>query len=160
MWVRHLQTDDSRMIQFSRILALFVVVIAIPLTASPAHAEFKVCNQSVDVYNLAVGAEIDQQFSTEGWWVLPANSCVIPIKEDLDQLKLRYVYIYARTVTGESAFQGGWDMCVDTKRFKIDKIAGEPWNCWVHGYEQVKFLEVDTGETKSWTVYVQPSKGQ
>ena len=129
-------------------------------SASPARAEFKICNQSVEVYNLAIGAEIDQQFQTEGWWVMPANSCVIPIKEDLDQLKLRYVYVYAQTVTGESAFQGGWDMCVDTKRFKIDRIAGEPWNCWVRGYEQVKFLEVDTGDTKSWTLYVHPTGNQ
>jgi uncharacterized membrane protein len=144
----------------SRVLALSAGVLATLFAAPAARAEFKVCNQSVDVYNLAIGAEINQQFDTEGWWVMPANTCVVPIKEDLDQLQLRYVYVYARTVTGESAFQGGWDMCVDTKRFKIDRIAGEPWNCWVRGYEQVKFFEVDTGNTKSWTLYVRPPKTQ
>lgn len=133
---------------------------AMLLFAPAGHAEFKVCNQSVEVYNLAIGAEINGQFHTEGWWVMPANTCVIPIKEELDQLKLRYVYIYAQTATGESAFKGGWDMCVDTKRFKIDRIAGEPWNCWVRGYEEVKFLEVDTGDTQSWTLYVRTSKTQ
>lgn len=124
----------------------------------PAVAEFKICNQSVGVYNVAVGAEMDQRFSTEGWWVMPPNSCIIPIKEDLDQLKLRYVYVYAQTVTGDSVFQGNWPMCVDSKRFKVDKIQGEPWNCWVRGLQTVKFLEVDTGQSKSWTLYVHPAK--
>jgi len=121
----------------------------------PARAEFKVCNQTIGLYNVAIGAEIDQRFHTEGWWALPANSCVIPLKEDLDQLKLRYVYVHVESVTGESAVEGNWDMCVDTKRFKIERIAGEPWNCWVRGFVQAKFLEVDTGEAKSWTIFVQ-----
>jgi uncharacterized membrane protein len=119
-----------------------------------AEAAFKVCNQSIALYNVAIGAEIGRKFSTEGWWTLPANSCVTPIKEDLDALKLRYVYIYATTVTGESAFAGNWDMCVDTRRFKIDKIPDQPWNCWVRGFEQAKFKEIDTGNAKSWTVFV------
>jgi uncharacterized membrane protein len=126
--------------------------------ARPAFAEFKICNQSVGVYNVAIGAEADQHFNTEGWWVMPANSCIIPIKEDLDELKLRYVYVYARSVAGDSVFEGNWEMCVGTKRFKIEKIAGEPWNCWVRGFEAVKFLEVDTGEAKSWTLFVRPGK--
>ena len=123
-----------------------------------AHAEFKVCNQTVGLYNVAIGAEVQQKFTTEGWWPLPANSCVIPIKEELDQLKLRYVYVHVESVTGESAFDGNWDMCVDTKRFKIEKIVNEPWNCWVRGFIQKKFLEVDTGDSKSWTVFVRPGK--
>ena len=128
------------------------------LPVGPARAEFRVCNQSVGVYNVAIGAERDGQFATEGWWVMPANTCVVPIKEDLDQLKLRYVYVYTQTVTGLGAVQGNWDMCIDTKRFKIEKITGEPWNCWVRGYEQVKFLEVDTADSKSWTLFVKPGR--
>jgi uncharacterized membrane protein len=124
------------------------------LMSGPASAEFKVCNQSVALYNVAVGAEIVGKFHTEGWWTLPANSCVSPIKDDLDSLKLKYVYIYATTVTGDSAFQGSWDMCVDTRRFKIEKIADQPWNCWVRGFQQVKFKEIDTGDAKSWTIFV------
>lgn len=124
--------------------------------AGSARSEFKVCNQTIGLYNVAIGAEIDRRFHTEGWWALPANSCVIPIKEDLDELKLRYVYLHVESVTGESAFDGNWDMCVDNKRFKIERVSGEPWNCWVRGFIQTKFLEIDTGEAKSWTVFVRP----
>jgi uncharacterized membrane protein len=119
-----------------------------------AQAAFKVCNQSVTLYNVAIGAEIDDKFTTEGWWTLPASTCVTPIKEDLDVLKLRYVYIYATTATGDSAFEGNWDMCVDTKRFKIEKVQDQPWDCWVRGFVQAKFKEIDTGNASSWTVFI------
>ncbi|WP_158554885.1 DUF1036 domain-containing protein [Methylovirgula sp. 4M-Z18] len=119
-----------------------------------AYAAFKVCNQSVSLYNVAIGAEINNKFSTEGWWILPANTCITPIHEDLSALKLRYVYIYATTATGESAFEGNWDMCVDTKRFKIEKDQNQPWDCWVRGFEQVKFKEIDTGDSNSWTIFI------
>lgn len=137
-------------------MGLGLALVCLIGVSRPARAEFKVCNQTIGLYNVAIGAEIDQRFHTEGWWALPANSCVIPLKEDLDQLKLRYVYVHVESVTGESAVEGNWDMCVDTKRFKIERIAGEPWNCWVRGFVQAKFLEVDTGEAKSWTIFVQP----
>jgi uncharacterized membrane protein len=149
---------ESEMKWSAMTLSVLAFGIGLAFANGPAAAEFKVCNQSVGVYNLAVGAEINQHFNTEGWWVMPANTCVIPIKQDLDSLKLRYVYVYAETVSGESAFEGNWDMCVDSKRFKIEKIDREPWNCWVRGFKQVKFLEVDTGSTKSWTLYVKAGK--
>jgi uncharacterized membrane protein len=141
----------------SKLAATTACVVTL-VTTHPALAEFKICNQSVGVYNVAIGAERDQRFSTEGWWVMPANSCIIPIKEDLDQLKLRYVYVYAQTVTGDSVFAGNWEMCVDTKRFKIEKAEGEPWNCWVRGFKNARFLEVDTSQSKSWTLFVRPGK--
>ena len=137
-------------IVFGLLLSFFFAV----LVASPALAEFKICNQTVAVYNVAIGAEKDQKFSTEGWWILPANSCISPIKEDLDVLRVRYIYVYATAVTGESAFIGNSDMCVDTKRFKIEKIPNEPWNCWVRGFEFAKFKEIDTGTAKSWTAFI------
>ena len=134
-------------------VALALAVSFAGLTGT-AEAGFKVCNQSVALYNVAIGSETNQKFYTEGWWTLPANSCVTPIKDDLDVLKLKYVYVYATTVTGESAFEGDWVMCVDTRRFKIEKIPDQPWNCWVRGFQEAKFKEVDTGLTKSWTVFL------
>lgn len=136
------------------IFRLFYSFLFTLVFAGSALAEFKICNQTVAVYNVSIGAEKDQKFSTEGWWILPANSCISPIKEDLDVLRVRYIYVYATAVTGESAFLGNSDMCVDTKRFKIDKIPDQPWNCWVRGFEFVKFKEIDTGTAKSWTIFI------
>jgi uncharacterized membrane protein len=138
-----------------RRLGLALVPFGLSLAwGGEARAAFRVCNQSVTLYNVAIGAEINEKFATEGWWTLPGNTCVTPIKEDLATLKLRYVYIYATTATGDSAFEGNWEMCVDTKRFKIEKIADQPWDCWVRGFVQAKFKEIDTGTTGSWTVFI------
>jgi uncharacterized membrane protein len=133
-------------------VASICLALGVPQTA---HAQFKVCNQGIGLYNIAIGAERNAKFSTEGWWSVPSNSCVTPIKEDLASLKLKYLYVYATSIAGEPAFEGEWDMCVDSKRFKIDRIPNEPWNCWVRGFQQVKFKEIDTGDSTSWTLFIQ-----
>jgi uncharacterized membrane protein len=135
-----------------RTLGFATVLFALFLVQrNEAHAALKVCNQSVTLYNVAVGAQVNQTFKTQGWWTLPASTCVTPIKEDLEA---EYVYVYAMTATGDSAFEGGSEMCVDTKRFEIEKTQGQPWDCWVHGFQQVKFKEIDTGNASSWTVFI------
>jgi uncharacterized membrane protein len=139
-------------------LALAMVLPLAQVMAGSARAEFKVCNQTIELYNLAIGAERGGKFHTEGWWTLPANSCVTPIKEDLDSLRLKYVYVHATTVTGDSAFEGNWEMCVDTRRFEIEKVPDQPWNCWVRGFQVAKFKEIDTGAAKAWTVFIRGSK--
>jgi uncharacterized membrane protein len=120
-----------------------------------ALAQFKVCNQGIGLYNIAIGAERDAKFYTEGWWTVPSNSCVIPIKEDLASLRLKYIYVYATTVSGEGSLTGDFSMCIDTKRFKIERIQNEPLNCWVRGYQEVAFKEINTGDSKSWTLFLQ-----
>ena len=139
----------------TRLVRLLPLAAAL-MVAHAAHGELKICNQSVALYNIAIGAEIDRKFHTEGWWSLPANSCVTPIDDDLEHLKLKYIYVLATTITGDSALDGSWDMCVDSKRFKIEKLSGEPWNCWVRGFQQARFSEIDTGSAKSWTVFIRP----
>ncbi len=151
-WLLNKCPDGRRFALWPWLLAC-VLPAALGL-AIPSAAQFKVCNQSIALYNLSIGAEIGQKFHTEGWWTVPANSCVTPIKDDLDALKLKYVYVYATTVNGDSAFEGNWEMCVDTRRFKIEKIPEQPWNCWVRGFQLVKFKEIDTGNAKSWTVFL------
>lgn len=122
--------------------------------ATSAHAEFKACNQTLNLYNIAIGYEANHVFQTEGWWTLPANGCVSVIKDDLALLKIRYVYVHALSVLGEDALSGEWDMCIGSHRFQIPKIQGEPWNCWARGYQQAKFKEIDTGNAKDWTIFI------
>jgi uncharacterized membrane protein len=139
--------------RFARQLTRILLASAILILgwSSAARAEFKVCNQSATLYNVAIGAQLNQKFVTKGWWTLPPNACVNVIEEDLEA---KNIYVYATTVTGESAFDGDWDMCVDSRRFEIPLIDGEPWNCWIRGKQQVKFKEINTGEAKSWTIFI------
>lgn len=113
----------------------------------PAHAEFTVCNQTLDVVNLAVGQEVDRTFQTEGWWTVGANQCVNVIR---DELSNRYIYIYATDVFGHAILSGSTDMCIEKRRFSIRGID----DCWRNGHIAARFYEVDTQAQVRWTFFL------
>ncbi|WP_274627907.1 DUF1036 domain-containing protein [Arvimicrobium flavum] len=114
---------------------------------SPAHAEFTVCNQTLDVVNLAVGQEVDAAFQTDGWWTIGANQCVNVIREELVN---RYIYVYATDVFGQPILSGSTEMCVEKRRFTIRGIE----ECWQRGHIAAAFYEVDTLEQVRWTFFL------
>lgn len=117
------------------------------LFPSQARAEFTVCNQTLDVVNLAVGEEIDRAFQTDGWWTVGANQCVNVIREEL---RNRYIYVYATDVFGNPILSGSTDMCVEKRRFTIRGIE----ECWQRGHIAAAFYEVDTLEQVRWTLFL------
>jgi len=131
-----------------RAIAVLIVGYAgLAMTASAARAEFTVCNQTLDVVNLAVGQEIDRSFQTDGWWTVGANQCVNVIREELAN---RYIYIYATDVFGHSILSGSTDMCIEKRRFTIRGID----DCWKNGHIAARFFEVDTLEQVRWTFFL------
>lgn len=125
-------------------LLFFTVCSAAP---GEAHAEFMVCNQSLDVVNVAVGQEIDAAFQTDGWWTIGANQCVNVIREEL---RNRYIYIYATDVFGQPILNGTTEMCIEKRRFTIRGIE----ECWQRGHMAAAFYEVDTLEQVRWTLFL------
>lgn len=117
------------------------------LTAQPARAEFTVCNQTLDVVNVAIGQQADTAFRTEGWWTIGSNQCATTIRGDL---KYRYVYVYADDVFGQPILDGTTPMCIGTKRFVIDGSEA----CWQRGHIEASFLEVDTQQVQRWTLFL------
>ena len=117
------------------------------LSAGSARAEFTVCNQTLDVVNLAVGQEVDQAFQTEGWWTIGANQCVDVIREELSN---RYIYVYATDVFGNGMLEGSTDMCIEKRRFTIRGID----RCWQRGHILAPFVEIDTLEQQRWTFFL------
>lgn len=115
--------------------------------AGSARAEFTVCNQTLDVVNLAVGQEVDQAFQTDGWWTIGANQCVDVIREELSN---RYIYVYATDVFGNGMLEGSTDMCIEKRRFTIRGID----RCWQRGHILARFVEVDTQEQLRWTFFL------
>lgn len=135
---------------FSRLsLVALGLILANP---SAARAEFVVCNRSFDVVNLAIGLGIGQGFQTEGWWTIGTNQCATVLKERLSN---RYIYIYARDVFGRAVLDGDIQMCVDQKKFVILGID----SCWVRGLTGADFVEIDTGDSDRWTVFLEGSGG-
>ena len=134
-----------------RLAGVFVVVFFWALTA-PARAEFTVCNQTLDVTNVAIGQSGSLDFRTEGWWTIGANRCVNIIQ---DVLANRYIYVYATDVFGQPILNGTTRMCVGPKRFVIDGTG----SCWERGYAAVPFYEVDTQAVERWTLFLQQPRG-
>ena len=130
------------------------VLVLVAGMGAPAQAEFRVCNQTLNLFNISVGYLVEEAqvaeeegWWTEGWWTLAANSCTTPIKKELVS---KFYYLYGTDIYGEAAIVGATDMCVGAKQFEIRGIE----DCWVRGFEQVRFLEVDTRNAPSWTVFI------
>jgi uncharacterized membrane protein len=136
----------DRPVWLNRILLATLALFAC-LWASSARAEFTVCNQTLDVVNLAVGQEVDQAFQTEGWWTIGANQCVDVIREELSN---RFIYVYATDVFGNGMLDGSTDMCIEKRRFSIRGID----RCWQRGHILARFVEVDTLEQLRWTFFL------
>jgi uncharacterized membrane protein len=129
-----------------------VIAAVLALTPGPSAAEFKVCNQTLSLYNIAIGTGSEGEYQTEGWWTLSANDCVSPIAEDLAS---RYVYVFATNIYGDDALSGSTSMCIDRRAHFT--ITGTD-NCWLRGYEEVRFKEVDTRSSTSWTVFIRENQ--
>ena len=133
-----LQTVNAK---FSR---AWVALFMIWTWGEPALADFRVCNKTRSLINVAIGTDAGKAFATEGWWTVVPRSCATPIREPLTG---RYVYLYATDIDGSEILQGAVSMCVSRGRFKVYGTG----NCWRRGLEAVRFAEIDTSESADWT---------
>ncbi len=129
-------------------LALFLT----SLPVDDARADLRVCNKTSSRVSTAIGYRDTEGWVTEGWWTLQPVTCETILSGPLGA---RFYYIYAL-----DADQGGWwsgesFMCTQHRMFKIRGID----KCGDRGYERTGFLEIDTGEQRSWTVQLtEPSQ--
>jgi uncharacterized membrane protein len=117
------------------------------LTATPAAAEFAVCNQSFDVVNVAVGQFVGADMVTEGWWTIGPNQCANVIR---NELTARFIYVFAQDVFGKSILSGTTPLCIEPAKFEI---RGEA-DCTQRGFLEVPFVEVDTLRSERWTLFL------
>jgi uncharacterized membrane protein len=115
--------------------------------SSPAGADFRVCNKTHALINIAVGTDAGEAFKTEGWWVATPGSCATPIR---GPLKSRFVYLYATDIDGVDLVTGTATMCIDRGKF----TAFGADNCWRRGLQAVTFAEIDTLDSSDWTTFL------
>ncbi len=125
--------------------AAWLVALAVSMTA--ARAEFRVCNNTRSLINLAIGSLAGAEYATEGWWTVTPGSCATPIHEPLSG---RYLYLYATGIDGVDLLKGTVSMCVDRRKFKAVGID----NCWRRGLQAVNFAEIDTLDSPEWTTFL------
>jgi uncharacterized membrane protein len=141
----------------SRVLCRPVLVAACALFASafatPAAADFRLCNNTGSRVGIAIGYKESEGWTTEGWWNLSARSCETLVK---GQLVARYYYVYAVDYDRGGEWSGKAFMCTRDKEFTIKGIE----DCLARGYDRTGFFEVDTTEQRSWTVQLTESTDQ
>ena len=121
-----------------------LVALALPCAA---RAEFRVCNTTRTLINLAVGSLSGADYATEGWWTVTPGSCATPIH---GALAGRYLYLYATGIDGVDLLKGTVSMCVDRGKFKAYGID----DCWRRGLQAVTFAEIDTQNAPDWTTFL------
>lgn len=132
----------------TRALRLFgrcCAVAALAAVASPALADFRLCNKTGSRVGVSIGYKDHETWSTEGWWNVGSNSCETLLR---GPLSARFYYVYAIDYDRGGEWNGKAYMCTRDKEFTIKGIE----DCLARGYERSGFFEIDTGEQKSWTV--------
>src|ERR1700674_738819 len=136
-------------------LLLRGILLALPLWAyaTPAAADFRLCNNTGSRVGIAIGYKDGDGWTTEGWWNLSARSCDTLLK---GALVARFYYIYAIDYDRGGEWSGKAYMCTRDKEFTIRGID----DCLARGYDRTGFFEVDTSEQRSWTVQLTESSEQ
>jgi len=125
---------------------------AVALVSAPAEANFRVCNKTKALVNIAVGYVEGADFATEGWWTVTPGSCATPVRGDLPG---RYLYLYGEDIDAGDVLKGTTSMCIDRRKFKILGIS----DCWRRGLIAVNFAEIDTNGAPDWTTFLtEPGK--
>ena len=82
------------------------------VTATPAAAELRLCNKTESQVGVAIGYREDNDWVTEGWWNLPANTCETLVAGGLVS---RFYYIYAVDYDQFGEWGGRAFMCTREK---------------------------------------------
>ena len=139
-----------------RLLARLVPVMVIALLclcASPASADFRLCNNTSSRVGIALGYKDAEGWTTEGWWNISSRSCETLLR---GTLVARYYYIYAIDYDRGGEWSGQAFMCSRDKEFTIRGTE----DCLARGYDRTGYFEVDTGEQRAWTVQLTDANEQ
>lgn len=123
-------------------------LLALPLLlalVTPAAADLRLCNTTGARIGVAIGYQDTDGWATEGWWNIAAQTCETLYK---GALASRFVYVYAVDYDRGGEWAGKSMMCVADKSFMIRGLQ----DCQKRGHKQGGFFEVDTQESKDWTI--------
>lgn len=126
-------------------LSVLAVASAGLVAATPALADFRVCNATQSLVGVAIGYRAQAGWVTEGWWHVEGSTCKTLIEGALSS---RYYYLYAEDAERGGRWDGPVNMCVAEREFKI---AGSG-DCFARGFQRAGFQEYDTREQASWMV--------
>lgn len=122
-----------------------LTLVALALSAAPALADLKLCNTTASRIGVAIGYQDTNGWATEGWWNIAAQTCETLYKGTLSS---RFFYVHAVDYDRGGEWAGQSYMCTQDKTFTIRGVQ----DCQSRGFKRNGFFEVDTGESKDWTI--------
>jgi uncharacterized membrane protein len=130
-----------------------IAALAFCACATPAAADFRLCNNTGSRVGIALGYKDGDGWTTEGWWNLGARTCETLLK---GTLVARFYYVFAIDYDRGGEWSGQAFMCTRDKEFTIRGTD----DCLARGFDRTGFFEVDTSEQRSWTVQLTESTEQ
>lgn len=115
------------------------------LAGGAALADLKLCNATSSRVGVSIGYKDQKGWATEGWWNIPSQTCETLLNGPVPS---RFIYVHAVDYDKGGEWAGGNSMCVADKSFAIRGVQ----DCQRRGYKRSGFFEVDTGESKDWTI--------
>ncbi|NOU07514.1 MAG: DUF1036 domain-containing protein [Hyphomicrobiaceae bacterium] len=130
-----------------RLGAVAIVGASIVLPSSSAVADLRLCNTTQGRIGVAIGYKdgSTEGWATEGWWNIAAQTCETVYKGTLSG---RFYYVHAVDYDRGGDWSGTSIMCTAEKSFTIKGVQ----DCQKRGYSRTGFFEVDTGDSKDWTI--------
>jgi uncharacterized membrane protein len=126
---------------------------ALAHVSQPARADLKLCNTTTSRIGVAIGYRDPTGWTTEGWWNIAAQTCETLYKGTLSS---KFYYIHAIDYDRGGEWAGKSLMCTSDKVFTIRGVQ----DCARRGYKSTGFFEVDTQDSKDWTIRLtDPSEG-
>lgn len=125
---------------------LLAAMAGVPVIAADAAlADLKLCNATSSRVGVSIGYKDQKGWATEGWWNIPSQTCETLLNGPVPS---RFIYVHAVDYDKGGEWAGGNSMCIADKSFAIRGVQ----DCQRRGYKRSGFFEVDTGESKDWTI--------
>ncbi len=125
--------------------ALSVGLAALVGASGPALADLKLCNATSSRIGIAIGYQEKTGWATEGWWNIASQTCETLLKGTLSS---RFYYVHAVDYDRGGEWAGTHQMCTQDKSFTVRGTQ----DCQKRGYKRAGFFEVDTNDSKNWTI--------
>jgi uncharacterized membrane protein len=127
------------------LLISFMATTVAALSVAPAHADFRLCNNTSNRVSVSIAYTDGEAWISEGWWNLKAAACETLVR---GPLAAQFYYVYAMDERG-AEWKGKAFMCTRDREFRI---TGRE-DCFIRGFDRSGFFEVDTGkDARNWTV--------
>lgn len=132
-----------------RLLRLFAFIALIsPICATPAHAQFRVCNKTPAPVSVAIAFETTQDVVSQGWWTVDPDNCTVIINSPLEK---RYYYHYIISNALKFEWRGTYEFCTSNDpQFRINGSQ----DCAGRSYLTTGFRQTDVGTNKEYTLNI------